>query len=83
MALVPEVKPVISTVSAIPAAPDGEMDALLLGRTRVSAEYPKVLHSFPETIKTAMTIKNLFIEEKLNITITVLLSSSSFFYYPS
>lgn len=33
---VPEIKPVISTVSTINAQPEGEMDALLLGRTRVS-----------------------------------------------
>ncbi|XP_063919511.1 inactive dipeptidyl peptidase 10 isoform X1 [Zophobas morio] len=31
---VPDIKPVISTVSTIHAAPEGEMDALLLGRTR-------------------------------------------------
>lgn len=33
---VPQIKPVISTVSTINAHPEGEMDALLLGRTRVS-----------------------------------------------
>lgn len=33
---VPQIRPVISTVSTINAQPEGEMDALLLGRTRVS-----------------------------------------------
>lgn len=33
---VPQIRPVISTVSTINANPEGEMDALLLGRTRVS-----------------------------------------------
>lgn len=32
---VPQIKPVVSTVT-ITAQPEGEMDALLLGRTRVS-----------------------------------------------
>lgn len=31
-----DVKPVIPTVSGAQANPEGEMDALLLGRTRVS-----------------------------------------------
>lgn len=34
---VPQNKPVISTISTINAHPEGEMDALLLGRTRVSS----------------------------------------------
>lgn len=33
---VPQIKPGIPTVSTINPAPEGEMDALLLGRTRVS-----------------------------------------------
>lgn len=33
---VPQIKPVISTVSTINPTPEGEMDALLLGRTGVS-----------------------------------------------
>lgn len=33
---VPQIRPVISTVSTINAQPEGEMDALLLGRTGVS-----------------------------------------------
>lgn len=36
---VPDIKPVISTVATINANPEGEMDALLLGRTRVSHMY--------------------------------------------
>lgn len=36
---VPQIKsPVIATVSTINPQPEGEMDALLLGRTRVSEE---------------------------------------------
>lgn len=33
---VPPTRPVISTVSTIHPDPEGEMDAILLGRTRVS-----------------------------------------------
>lgn len=36
-------KPVISTVSTIHGAPEGEMDALLLGRTRVSC-FTRLFH---------------------------------------
>lgn len=34
-----DVKPVIATVSGAHANPEGEMDALLLGRTRVSFSF--------------------------------------------